>query len=286
MRQISAPLSLGAVSPRINASPAFSYPEALALILSLVLHAGLTVVALSFLVAVPRPAEPVLIDLTLDPLPSEKDNPGRHKVENPHPARRQQAAAPAARTTTVSQVSAPAIRLLNPVTQPVHEKTAAVVETVPSAPHTEPVREATPTVGGSFNATGTLRGGISSSSPGNGQVSAIMDGGGYGASSNGNRENHELLANRYLKEHFTYIRDLIAGRLVYPNVAVRMGWSGRVAVSFVIREDGEVEELRIAKSSGYPMLDADAVNTVRKSAPFPKPPVRARLVVSVEYILN
>jgi protein TonB len=113
-----------------------------------------------------------------------------------------------------------------------------------------------------------------------------MDNGGDEASGHGNGENHEIRANRYLREHFAYIRDLIAGRVVYPNVAVRMGWSGRVAVSFVIREDGDVEELRVAKTSGYPMLDADAVKTVRRSAPFPRPPVRARLVVPVEYMLN
>ena len=282
MRQISAPLSLGAVSPEISTSPAFSYPEALALILSLILHVGLAGIALSFLVVVQRPAESVLIDFTLAPPPSEKDDPGQQKVGNPRPVRQQPVAEPAARTATVSKVSAPATPLLNPATQPVHQKPAVL-----STPHVAPVPKAvTPTAGGSVSATGQLHSGISIPSPGNGQVTAIMDGGTYGTSGHGKGENHELLRNHYLSEHFAYIRDLIGGRLVYPNVAIRMGWSGRVAVSFVILEDGDVEELRIAKSSGYPMLDADAVKTVRKSAPFPKPPVRARLVVPVEYMLK
>ena len=91
---------------------------------------------------------------------------------------------------------------------------------------------------------------------------------------------------QYLKEHFAYIRDVIAGNLRYPGKARKMGWSGKLAIEFVILESGTVEKIRIAKSSGIPLLDSDAEETVRRSAPFPKPPVSARLVIPLEYVLK
>ncbi|OGW20041.1 MAG: hypothetical protein A2077_04645, partial [Nitrospirae bacterium GWC2_46_6] len=38
---------------------------------------------------------------------------------------------------------------------------------------------------------------------------------------------------RYLKEHFAYIRDLIMKSISYPRIARKMGWEGKVVVSFV-----------------------------------------------------
>jgi protein TonB len=90
----------------------------------------------------------------------------------------------------------------------------------------------------------------------------------------------------YLREHFSYIRDLIVQHLVYPQTARKMGWSGRVVVTFVITADGNVNSLRVLTSSGYQMLDRNAVETVRKTAPFPRPPVSAELVLPVEYTLE
>lgn len=96
----------------------------------------------------------------------------------------------------------------------------------------------------------------------------------------------ETLQKRYLREHFTYIRDLIGKELRYPRQAIRMGWNGRVNVSFLVLVDGSVAELRVARASGCPMLDANALETVRKAAPFPKPPVSARLLIPVDYVLE
>lgn len=88
---------------------------------------------------------------------------------------------------------------------------------------------------------------------------------------------------KYLGEHFVYIRDLIMKNLAYPLVARRMGWSGKVLVSFVVREDGSVEEPKVVESSGFGVLDKNAVETIRRVAPFPRPPVRAELVVPIVY---
>ena len=96
----------------------------------------------------------------------------------------------------------------------------------------------------------------------------------------------ESLRARFLKEHLAYIRNMIAEHLRYPSQARRMGWSGKLTIEFVIRESGGVDTIRVVKSSGFPLLDRDAEDTVRRSAPFPKPPVSARLVIPVEYLLE
>lgn len=96
----------------------------------------------------------------------------------------------------------------------------------------------------------------------------------------------EKAQQKYLKEHFTYIRDLINNRLTYPLVARRMGWSGRVVLVFVVAQDGSIRSLRVKESSGYPSLDNGAMETVKKVAPFPRPPVAAELVMPVQFNLE
>ena len=93
----------------------------------------------------------------------------------------------------------------------------------------------------------------------------------------------ESMQQRYLKENFAYIRDLITKQLVYPPMARRMNWSGKAMVSFTIIEDGSVHTIRVIQSSGYPLLDKSALDTVRQAAPFPKPPARAEIVVPINF---
>lgn len=90
----------------------------------------------------------------------------------------------------------------------------------------------------------------------------------------------------YLKEHFAFIRELIMKNLIYPAPARRMGWKGHLTVSFVICEGGSVENIRIVRSSGHKILDENALSTVKKIQPFPKPPVRAEIVIPIEYRLG
>jgi protein TonB len=97
------------------------------------------------------------------------------------------------------------------------------------------------------------------------------------------RATPEKAQQRYLKEHFAYIRDLIAHRLSYPPMARKMRWSGKVLVAFIIAEDGTVHNIRVLETSGFPILDKGATETVRNVAPFPKPPVRAELVVPITF---
>jgi protein TonB len=90
----------------------------------------------------------------------------------------------------------------------------------------------------------------------------------------------------YLKEHFSYIRDRITKSITYPHMARKMGWCGQVKIAFVICEDGRVNEVNVVDSSGFSMLDRNAVDTVINVAPFPLPPVRAEIRMAITYRLN
>ncbi len=96
----------------------------------------------------------------------------------------------------------------------------------------------------------------------------------------------ESIRKRYLNEHFAYIRDTVLKNLSYPSIARRMGWSGKVMLSFFILHDGSVNGIKVIQSSGVELLDKSAVEAVRKAAPFPRPPAEAEVVIPVVYRLN
>ena len=92
--------------------------------------------------------------------------------------------------------------------------------------------------------------------------------------------------DRYLAEHYSYIRDLIYKHLTYPPMARKMGWMGNVMVSFVISEKGMASGLKIVQSSGHKVLDDNVVETIKDVQPFPKPPAPAPIKIPVKYNLE
>lgn len=107
-----------------------------------------------------------------------------------------------------------------------------------------------------------------------------------GKETGGRGNSPEQLRAGYLKEHFAYIKDIIQRNISYPPRARRMGWSGRVVVSFVIDEQGRTSNERILESSGFDLLDCNVIETVREVTPFPRPPVKAELRVPIIYRLE
>jgi protein TonB len=116
-------------------------------------------------------------------------------------------------------------------------------------------------------------GGLTASEAGPGQGSGLGKGIGDGQSG-------------YTKEQFVYIRDLVLKRLTYPPEAKKRGWEGVVLVCFVIRENGTVEQLRVMKSSGHEVLDEHAMKTIRSVRPYPRPPVKAELIIPIAFKLE
>ena len=68
------------------------------------------------------------------------------------------------------------------------------------------------------------------------------------------------------------MKNRIEGRWAYPELASRNGWQGSLYISFVIRKDGSVSDIKLEKSSNYPVLDDAAITAVRLASPFPSFP--------------
>jgi protein TonB len=56
---------------------------------------------------------------------------------------------------------------------------------------------------------------------------------------------------------------------VYPPFAQRAGWEGEVIVAFRINPDGEIRDVRLIRSSGYTLLDEDALLILRRIGSIP-----------------
>jgi protein TonB len=49
----------------------------------------------------------------------------------------------------------------------------------------------------------------------------------------------------------------------YPLIAKRRGWEGTVTLDIELRADGSVGDIKVAQSSGYPLLDEAALDQVK-----------------------
>lgn len=75
------------------------------------------------------------------------------------------------------------------------------------------------------------------------------------------------------------------GNKYYPEASVRYGLYGDLRLLVVIHKDGNLEDIRILKSSGYAVLDEAAIKIVRLAAPYsPFPPELAATTDKLEII--
>ncbi|MDP2247747.1 MAG: energy transducer TonB, partial [Nitrosomonadales bacterium] len=64
----------------------------------------------------------------------------------------------------------------------------------------------------------------------------------------------------------------IAQHKQYPRIAQMRGWQGEALVDLKLDGNGAVLATRIERSSGFEVLDKQALEMVKKAAPFPAPP--------------
>ncbi len=79
--------------------------------------------------------------------------------------------------------------------------------------------------------------------------------------------------------------------IVYPKESMDANEQGRVLVAFVVEKDGSISDVKIAKSSGFDRLDAEAVRVVREMPAWAPGKhegevVRARFVLPVNFRLK
>jgi protein TonB len=101
-----------------------------------------------------------------------------------------------------------------------------------------------------------------------------------------NTAGNAALAADYARRNYTYIQRRIRDRLVYPSPARRAGIQGTTELAFTIHEDGHISAVTIQKSSGHPILDEAAIETIHAAAPFPRPPAPARLAIPIAFRLR
>lgn len=73
-------------------------------------------------------------------------------------------------------------------------------------------------------------------------------------------------------DYFEMVRLRIERYKQYPLSARTRQIEGRTTVRFVITPEGRILDLKVIKHSRSAILDRAAVNAIKKSAPFPKPP--------------
>lgn len=62
----------------------------------------------------------------------------------------------------------------------------------------------------------------------------------------------------------------------YPRIAQMRGWQGSTKVELHIDANGGITSLSISESSGFEILDKQALEMVRKASPLPQPPETLR----------
>lgn len=81
-----------------------------------------------------------------------------------------------------------------------------------------------------------------------------------------------------------YLNQQFQHRFVYPYRARQRGWQGRVLVRIEVNQDGSLERIEVAESSGYDLLDRNAVETFRRIGQL-KPALRTRLSENSQYAI-
>jgi periplasmic protein TonB len=85
---------------------------------------------------------------------------------------------------------------------------------------------------------------------------------------------------------FYFIRETVMKNIKYPERARRMGWEGKVVLSFVVLENGAVKDVKITGGSGYRTLDDETRAAVERITFKQKIPCRLVISLPVEYRLK
>jgi len=80
------------------------------------------------------------------------------------------------------------------------------------------------------------------------------------------------------------IKTQIERSLIYPYLAIRKKIEGTVTAEFTVNVKGQPENISIVRSSGYPILDKAAQDTIYRAAPFPA--ITGSLEIPITYRLE
>ena len=73
------------------------------------------------------------------------------------------------------------------------------------------------------------------------------------------------------KADYGWLADSLHRRIIelrhYPSTARLNGWEGKVVLKVSIRNDGQLKDVEVVKSSGHESLDQAAMEAVRRACP-------------------
>jgi len=58
----------------------------------------------------------------------------------------------------------------------------------------------------------------------------------------------------------------------YPNWAKKQGFEGIVYLTFIVLSNGQAQDIKVIQSSGFDILDKEAILTIKRANPFPPIP--------------
>ena len=67
----------------------------------------------------------------------------------------------------------------------------------------------------------------------------------------------------------TLLHSAIQEHFIYPPIARKNGWQGRVYIGLTISSLGKFHDIRVVKRSPYPILDNSAIDTLRRIGAVP-----------------
>jgi len=74
-------------------------------------------------------------------------------------------------------------------------------------------------------------------------------------------------------DYLARLKRHIQGEWMYPEEARRVGMGGELVLIFTLNKAGTLTYIRLVESSGFPVLDEEALRAVKAAAPFdPFPP--------------
>ena len=76
-------------------------------------------------------------------------------------------------------------------------------------------------------------------------------------------------------------------RLRYPSKARRKGWEGEVHITVILNPDGSIKTTVMDNSSGFDILDEQALTAITKGAPYrPAPEVETAYTIPIIFRLK
>jgi periplasmic protein TonB len=113
----------------------------------------------------------------------------------------------------------------------------------------------------------------------------------YSAHEDGGSEQSSVSLYTTDPKYITYvgkIRQSIETEWQYPEMALRYGLQGKLALEFTILGSGQLAGLRLLRSSGSSLLDDEALRAIKAAAPFPVippwiKPNPLRITATMEY---